>query len=101
MINFIELNNISVETFKSKCTTPSKTEREGEVKVKFYGKWMGKSFQMYCFSMMQPYNVNLRYSKVVEVKTAYLLVEDHFKIKAIIIKNVLQCIKNEWDQFLN
>ena len=32
------------------------------------------------FSMMPPYDVNLMYIKVVELKTAYLLVEDNFKI---------------------
>ena len=42
MKGLIELNNIAVETVNSKSTTLSKTEGKGEVKVKMYGKCMGK-----------------------------------------------------------
>ena len=40
----IELNNIDVETVNSKCTYLSKTEGDGDVKVKMYGKCMAKFF---------------------------------------------------------
>ena len=38
MKGLIELSTLAVETFSSKCTIPSETEGEGEVKVKMYGK---------------------------------------------------------------
>ena len=38
---------MAVDTVSSKCTTLSQTEGTGKVKVKMYGKCMGKSFQMY------------------------------------------------------
>ena len=47
MKGLIELNNIAVETVSSKCTTPSKTEDECEVKAKMYKKCMEKLLQMY------------------------------------------------------
>ena len=47
MKGLIELKYIAVETVNSKCTTLLKPKGEGEVKVKIYGKCMGKSFQMY------------------------------------------------------
>ena len=46
MKGLIELSNFAVETLSSKCTAPSETEGEGEVKVKMYGKCMGKNFQL-------------------------------------------------------
>ena len=42
MKGLIELSNFAVETVSLKCTIPSLTEGEGEVKVKMYGKCMGK-----------------------------------------------------------
>ena len=80
MKGLIELSNFVVETVSSKCITPSKTEGEGEVKVKMYLKCMGKSGQMYFFSMMPLYDVNLMYSTVVKLDEAYLSLENHFNI---------------------
>ena len=65
-----------VKTVSSKCTTPSKAKGEGEVNVKMYDKILSNVL----FSMMQRYDVYLMYIKVVELKTAYLLAKDHFKI---------------------
>ena len=79
MKGLIELNNIAVKTVNSTCTTLLKIEGEGEVKVKIYGKCMGIFLNVF-LSIMPQYDVNLRYIKVVEFKTAYLLVENHFKI---------------------
>ena len=42
-----------------------------------------KIFSNVFFSMMPSYDVNLMFIKVVERKTAYILVEDHFKIHRI------------------
>ena len=44
MKGLITRSNFAVETVSSKCTIPSETEGEGEVKVKMYGKDMGKMF---------------------------------------------------------
>ena len=44
MKGLIELTNFDVEIVSSKCTTPSKTESKGKVKVKMYGKCMEKIF---------------------------------------------------------
>ena len=42
MKGLLELSNFAVKTDSSKCTIQSETESEGEVKVKMYGKGMGK-----------------------------------------------------------
>ena len=73
MKGLIELNNIAVETVNSKCTTLSKTEGEGEVKVKMYGKFVSNVF----FSMMPSCDENMMYSKVVELEKGYLFAKDH------------------------
>ena len=57
---------------------------------------------------MPPYDVNLMYIKVVELKSAYFLIKNQFKIhlnkfretfkiKTFTIKNVSKCIKNVCD----
>ena len=44
MKGLIELSNVVVKTVSSKCTTPSETEGECEVKVKINVKCMTKKF---------------------------------------------------------
>ena len=72
----IELSNFAVETISEKCTTLSKTEGEGEVKVKMYGKCMEKKLSNVFFNMMPSYDVNLMYSNVVELEEAYLCAKE-------------------------
>ena len=43
-------------------------------------KMYEKIFSNVFFSMMPPYDENLRYINVVEFNSAYFLVEDNFKI---------------------
>ena len=76
MKGLIELSNFADELVSSKCTTPSQTEGEGEVKVKMYEK----IFSNVIFSMISPYDVNLMYSNVVELEEADLIAEEHFYI---------------------
>ena len=54
MKGLIKLTNFAVETVSSKCTTPSKTESEGKVIVKMYGKCMEKNFLIKFFKMKPP-----------------------------------------------
>ena len=42
-----------------------------------------KIFSNVCCSMMPLYNVNLRYSKVVEFKTPYFVVEDYVTVHVV------------------
>ena len=83
MKGLLEQSNFAVKTVSSKCTTLSKTESEGEVKVKMYGKSMLKQFLIIFFKMTQPYDLNLIKTKVVKLDEQYFFTKECFQIYLI------------------